>query len=154
MKSKNGQRAAGTGEPKRARRHRRKCSSCGRPLRSPPGESARICGHRLRLIIDWNNPGQITVDGWPVSIQRKQFLLCDLLARFAGCCVPNERIYITLFGDSVVEKAQIGFQTSKLRAAIREATDDGDDLIRTIRGHGLLLDLSPQQILIIQNRAS
>lgn len=69
-------------------------------------------------------------------------------------CVPNDTIYRELWESKnrIVEPGQIHYQVRKLRKAINESVNDRDELIKTITKHGLVLDLSPDQVLIVGRR--
>lgn len=105
----------------------------------------------LVFIIDHRTPGHIYVDGKPVPVQFLQYQLATLLAEHPGACVPYDVIYRELWESKnrIVEPGQIHYQVRMLRKAINDSVNDRDELIKTITKHGLVLDLSPDQVLIV-----
>ena len=105
----------------------------------------------LVFIVDHRTPGRIYVDGKPVPLQFLQYQLATLLAEHPGVCVPYDTINYELWESKghIVEPNQIHFQVRKLRKAINDSVKHRDDLIKTITKHGLVLDLSPDQVLVV-----
>ena len=105
----------------------------------------------LVFIVNHRTPDHIYVDGKPVFVQFLQYQLATLLAEHPGVCVPYDTVYHELWESKghIVEPNQIHFQVRKLRKAISGVVKRRDDLIKTITKHGLVLDLSPDQVLIV-----
>ena len=93
------------------------------------------------LIVDDKSPGQIVLDGVSVRLQEKQYRLIRLLASAPGECVPYERIYRTLWGNTIVETNQIHFQKRRLLEAMAEHVPDRANLISTVPKRGFTLNL-------------
>lgn len=109
----------------------------------------------LVFIVDHRTPDRIYVDGKPVLVQFLQYQLATLLAEHPGVCVPYDTVYYELWGSKnrIVEPGQIHYQVRMLRKAINESVSHRDELIKTIVKHGLVLDLSPDQVLVVPHSA-
>lgn len=101
------------------------------------------------LIVDDRRPDLITVDGEPVPLQEKQFRLIRVLAGSPGECVPYERIYTEVWGETVVESNQMHFQKRRLLERLRDAGTDRSELIKTIPKRGFLLNLEPDEVVLL-----
>ena len=110
-----------------------------------------LASDSLVFIVNHRTPGRIYVDGKPVPVQFLQYQLATLLAEHPGVCVPYDTVYRELWESKnrIVEPGQIHYQVRKLRKAINESVKHRDKLIKTITKHGLILDLSPDQVLIV-----
>jgi helicase len=102
------------------------------------------------LVIDDRQPGEIRVDGTVVPVQEKQYRLIELLAMSPGQCVSNETIYQALWDDTIVEQAQISAQKARLIERIRRVAPERAALIKVIPKRGMMLMLSPGEILLHQ----
>ncbi|GMW01740.1 MAG: hypothetical protein AMXMBFR84_28770 [Candidatus Hydrogenedentota bacterium] len=101
------------------------------------------------LVLDDRKPGEIHLDGRVVRLQEKQFRLMRCLAEVPGECVPYESIYIALWGEIVVEPAQMHFQKKKLLERITGVVPGREKLIRTIPKRGFALDLRAEQVALL-----
>lgn len=110
-----------------------------------------LASDSLVFIVNHRTPGRIYVDGKPVFVQFLQYQLATLLAEHPGVCVPYDTVNRELWESKnrIVEPNQIHYQVRKLRKAINESVNHRDKLIKTITKHGLVLDLSPDQVLIV-----
>ena len=115
------------------------------------GQKQQPTTDSLVFIVDHRTPGHIYVDGKPVFVQFLQYQLATLLAEHPGVCVPYDTVYRELWGrkNRIVEPNQIHYQARQLRKAINESVNHRDKLIKTITKHGLVLDLSPDQVLVV-----
>ncbi len=109
-------------------------------------------GPVLVFIVDHRTPDRIYMDGMPVPLPFLQFRLASLFGRHPGQCIPYETIYRELWGNQIVEDNQIHFQLSRLRKAITKLAPHRASLIRTIHKIGVMLDLSPDEVLVIPNQ--
>ncbi len=98
------------------------------------------------LVVDERQPGQVIIDGHAVPLQDKQYRLLRVLAQAPGECVPYERIYEAVWGDTVVEPNQMHFQKRKILARITNAVPERNNLIRTVPKRGFVLELSPHEV--------
>lgn len=101
------------------------------------------------LIVDDRRPGAIILDGDRIRLQEKQYRLIRALAAAPGECVPYDAVYDAVWGDSVVEPNQMHFQKRKLLAAVKARLPHRDDLITTISKRGFVLNLNPEQVLLM-----
>jgi len=82
-------------------------------------------------------------------LQEKQFLLIRCLATAAGTCVPYERIYRDVWGDTIVEHNQMHFQKRRLIERIQNVEPDIAKTIKTVPKRGFMLDIAPDSALVI-----
>jgi replicative superfamily II helicase len=100
------------------------------------------------LEMSLSNPGQVRFRGREVFLPPLPYQLLVLLARTPGRVVPYREIDEQLWPDAKVEPQQIVFHKAAILRALAgdSAAEPVDDLIRTIRGHGLMLALDPAQV--------
>ncbi len=100
------------------------------------------------LIVDDRYPGQIVMDGRRIALQEKQYRLARVLAETPGECVPYERIYTEVWGDSIVEPNQMHFQKSKLIKAIEAELPGRGKVIATAPKRGFRLELGTGEVVV------
>jgi helicase len=100
------------------------------------------------LIVDERHPGQVTLDGQIVRLQDKQYRLLRLLAETPGECVPYDRIYEAVWGDTVVEPNQMHFQKRKILDRVKKVLPARSRLLRTVPKRGFVLELAPEEVLL------
>ncbi len=104
---------------------------------------------KVIMIVDTELPYGIIVNDEHVVLQDKQFrLICELVKK-PGKCIPYETIYKALWGKTIVCDSQISFQKRALAKRIQEADPNGRALICTICKRGLVLDLMPEEVLVL-----
>lgn len=105
------------------------------------------------LRVDERQPGVLYLEGQPVALQDKQFRLIQVLAESPGECVPYERIYEAVWGNSVVENNQMHFQKRKLMERIERVNGRYREMVRTVPKRGFVLNLAPDQVVLRGVRA-
>ena len=100
------------------------------------------------LVIDDRRPGAIHVDGARVPLQEKQYQLIRTLAANPSECVSYDAIYCALWGDNVVEPAQMHFQKRKLLASIAAASPQRTELVTTVPKRGFMLNLAAEEVAL------
>mgnify|MGYP000253549785 CR=1 FL=1 len=121
---------------------------------SEPGQGntggTRNAAAGAALIIDDRRPDRVLWRGTPVPLQKRQYDLLRLLARHAGECVPHETVYRHLWGDIVVEPNQLHHTKARLLRRLRDAVADTPaSLLRAVPKRGFLLDLPPEQVVVL-----
>ncbi len=106
------------------------------------------------LIVDERHPGQVVLDGRVVRLQDKQFRLLRVLAQAPGECVPYDRIYEAVWGDTVVEPNQMHFQKRKVLDQVKGVAPERGRLIRTIPKRGFVLELAPGEVILSETASS
>ena len=106
------------------------------------------------LIVDERHPGQVVLDGQVVRLQDKQYRLLRVLAETPGECVPYDRIYEAVWGDTVVEPNQMHFQKRKILDRVKNVLPARTGLIRTIPKRGFVLELAPQEVMLAEGASS
>lgn len=98
------------------------------------------------LRVDDRQPGVLFIEGQAVRLQDKQYRLIQVLAESPGECVPYDRIYQAVWGESVVESNQMHFQKRKLLERIERANTRYRKIVRTVPKRGFVLNLAPDQV--------
>jgi DNA-binding winged helix-turn-helix (wHTH) protein len=111
-------------------------------------QEVHVMPEKPLLIVDDREPGAIHLDGVRIGLQEKQYRLIRLLAAHPGECVPYETIYQELWGDLVVEDAQVHFQKGKIIKSIRAAAPRHAEIIKTVPKRGFTLNLSAEQVVL------
>lgn len=114
-----------------------------------PAAGACSTAPRPLLVLDRSRPDQVRIADRPVTLRPAEFRLLTVLATQAGKCVSYEDIYQGMWGaEHFVEPGQIYSHRSRLARKLRDSAPDGRELVVTIPKHGLMLDLSPEQVLV------
>ncbi len=101
------------------------------------------------LSLSPRSPGQVTFHGTAVILPPKTFALLSLLALTPGRVVSYTKIDETLWPYEKVEPQQVlAHKRSLIRALENASGFKTTDLIRVVKGHGLLLDLSPDSVTL------
>ena len=101
------------------------------------------------LRLSSRSPGQVTFHGAAVLMPPKTFALLSLLALTPGRVVSYTKIDETLWPDEKVEPQQVlAHKRSLIRALEKASGVSTADLIRVVKGHGLMLDLPPAGVLL------
>ena len=84
-----------------------------------------------------------------MQLRPAEFKLLKALAQQPGKCVTYDDIYEQIWGDEhLVESAQIYSHRSRLARKFHQAMPDGPQLLITVPKHGLMLDLTPEQVVL------
>lgn len=126
----------------------------GTPPAAAPETPPQRDSRRPALVVDERCPGEIVLDGVTIALQDKQYRLICVLAQHPGTCVPYETIYQAVWGESVVEDNQMCFQKSNLIKRIKKAVPVRAELVRTLPKRGFMLNLLPEEVLILKNPVS
>ncbi|MFH1740528.1 MAG: DEAD/DEAH box helicase [bacterium] len=95
----------------------------------------------LHLQVDLHRPDRVTLNGASVQVSRKQFQLLAFLASNPGKCVSYDTLLDHVWQGVIVEQAQIPKLKSLICRRAREALGPlGEKILRTIPGHGLVLE--------------
>lgn len=119
-----------------------------REVDKPPAQGKA----RPVLEIRTDSPGQVRFRGRTVFLPPLPYQLLVLLARAAGRVVAYRDIDEHLWPDAKVEPQQIVFHKVAILRALAGDRDDEtvDALIRTVRGHGLMLALDPAEVTVTE----
>jgi len=115
----------------------------------PPG-----CGGGAALFIDHARPHEATFCGRKVPLRPAEFRMLKTLAEKPGRCVQYEELYSTMWGEEqFAYPGQLYSHRSRLASKLRKAAaetqaDTPDDLLVTIRTHGIMLNLPADQVAV------
>ena len=113
---------------------------------NPPGCSK---DSKEILILSPMSPGQVTFHGTSVLLPPKTFALLLLLALTPGRVVSYSKIDETLWPEEKVEPQQVlAHKRSLIRALEKASGVSTSDLIRVVKGHGLMLNLPSSGVML------
>lgn len=121
---------------------------CAWARRAATTTAADTVPHEPTLVIDARRPGRVQFAGVEIALQEKQYQLLYSLARRPGECVSYEELYRAVWGELVVEDAQLYSQKSALLRRLREAAPDHAPIIETVPKHGFMLVLPPEHVAL------
>lgn len=116
---------------------------------APVAETPETIAASPALVVNDRQPGEIVLDGERIHLQDKQYRLIRTLSFAPGECVPYETIYEAVWGDTVVEPNQMHFQKRKLLDAVKGRLPERAELVATVPKRGFVLNLCPDEVLIV-----
>jgi len=89
---------------------------------------------------------ELRLDDRTIPLRPAEWRLLLRLAQEPGCCVTWDALYNAIWSEPLAEPGQIYAHASRIRAKLRPF--GAARYLRTIRKHGLLLDLPRSAVLI------
>ncbi len=124
------------------------------PLDEPAFVHPPACGGGPALLIYTARPHEASFCGRKVPLRPAEFRMLKTLAEKPGQCVQYEELYSTMWGEEqFAYPGQLYSHRSRLASKLRKAAaetqaDTPDDLLVTIRTHGIMLNLPADQVAV------
>jgi helicase len=109
-------------------------------------------GPALRL--DLSRPLEAVFHGTQVALRPAEFDMLRALARRPGQCVPYEELFQSMWGDEpFIYPGQLYSHRSRLARKLRDAatarSEADEDVLVTVRTHGVMLNLRDHEVAVI-----